>query len=160
MNGLIYVWLQSCYMHGMSLYECCIIILLYTPIIIIIIITITLEFNIGSQNNLDIFFKNLFNLFLLCSFNSKNCSIHSIAFSVKPIMPSLLHIYSLQFHLGHLHNIFDDPNNAFHAAISLYKSISWYISSFEKFRFISVLWVLADNGTFWHIDFMFLCFTL
>ena len=79
--------LQYCfeqeYMHGMPLYEWCIIILLYMPTIVI---TIILEFSIGLWNGFWDIFKNLFNVRLLCSFNSKSCSINSIAFSVKYVI--------------------------------------------------------------------------
>ena len=49
-------------------------------------------------------FLNLCNVFLLCSsFNSKNCSINFIAFSVKYVITILLHMYSF---LGHVHPSF------------------------------------------------------
>ena len=88
----------------MPLYKWCIIILLYTPIFVI---TIILEFSIDLRNWFWDIFKNLFNVFLLCSLNSKGCSInfHCIFCQIcHHIM--LPHKYSSQLLLGHVHLTF------------------------------------------------------
>ena len=106
-----------------------------------IVITIILEFSIGLQNG-------FWDIFLICS----TCFYFAVLTrKVVPLMP--LHFLSnMSSHNTSPYifitspfgpcasNIFGDPCNALHAAVSsYYKSISRYVSSFEKYRFSSVL---------------------
>ena len=103
------------HMHGMPLYESCIIILLYMPIIIV---TIILEFSIGLWNGFWDILLNLFNVFSLCSFNSKSCSINSLHFlSNMSSYNTSLYIF-IPTPFGPCAS-FGDPCNTLHAAVSI-----------------------------------------
>ena len=99
----------------MPLYESCIIILLYMPIIIV---TIILEFSIGLWNGFWDILLNLFNVFSLCSFNSKSCSINSLHFlSNMSSYNTSLYIF-IPTPFGPCAS-FGDPCNTLHAAVSI-----------------------------------------